>query len=81
MRSVLESLEPKAVWKYFDVVANTPRPSTKEEKLRNYVISEAKRLGLPYEVDKAGNLVVRKPAAKGRESAPMTALQGHLDMV
>ena len=81
MRSVLENLEPKAVWKYFDVIANTPRPSTKEEKLRNFVIGEAKRLGLPYEVDKAGNLVVRKPAAKGRESAPMTALQGHLDMV
>jgi dipeptidase D len=81
MRSVLENLEPKAVWKYFDVIANTPRPSTKEEKLRNIIIGEAKRLGLPYEVDKAGNLVVRKPAAKGRESAPTTALQGHLDMV
>src|SRR6185369_13636220 len=81
MRSVLENLEPKAVWKYFDLIANTPRPSTKEEKLRNIIIGEAKRLGLPYEVDKAGNLVVRKPAAKGRESAPTTALQGHLDMV
>jgi dipeptidase D len=32
-------------------------------------------------VDEAGNVVVRKPAYPGRESAPVTALQGHLDMV
>ena len=32
-------------------------------------------------MDEAGNVVVRKPAYPGRESAPVTALQGHLDMV
>src|SRR3954471_1097065 len=81
MRSVLENLEPKAVWKHFDAIASIPRPSKKEEAARNYVLGEAKRLGLEATVDKVGNVVVRKPAAKGRESAPPTALQGHLDMV
>ncbi len=32
-------------------------------------------------MDEAGNVVVRKPAYPGREAAPVTALQGHLDMV
>ncbi|HZX32420.1 MAG TPA: aminoacyl-histidine dipeptidase, partial [Rhodocyclaceae bacterium] len=31
--------------------------------------------------DEAGNLIVRKPASPGRESAPGTVLQAHLDMV
>lgn len=31
--------------------------------------------------DRVGNLVIRKPAHAGRETAPMTILQGHLDMV
>jgi dipeptidase D len=36
---------------------------------------------LSSQQDSAGNLIVRKPARPGRESAPMTLLQGHLDMV
>ena len=46
-----------------------------------YVLATAKKLGLEAKADRAGNVVVRKPASKGRERAPMIALQGHLDMV
>ncbi len=81
MRPVLENLEPKEVWKYFDAISDIPRASKKEEAVRDYVQSEAKRLGLESQLDSAGNLIVRKPATKGRENAPMAALQGHLDMV
>jgi len=81
MRSVLQNVEPKVIWKHFDAISNIPRASKKEAKVREYVVGEAKRLGLPCTVDAVGNVVVRKPAAKGRESAPVTALQGHLDMV
>ena len=81
MRSVLENVEPKAVWKHFDAISDIPRASKKEGKVRDYVIGEAKKNGLQYKVDGAGNVIVRKPAAKGREKAPVTALQGHLDMV
>ena len=44
-------------------------------------LSIASRLGLESVQDKVGNTVIRKPAHKGRESAPMALLQGHLDMV
>jgi dipeptidase D len=81
MSSVVTELEPKIVWKHFDALTQIPRPSTKEDAARKYVISIADKLGLEHVQDKAGNLVVRKPARPGREHAPMAALQGHLDMV
>jgi dipeptidase D len=81
MTSALTELEPKPVWKHFAAIAAIPRPSTKEAAVRDYVLSIASRLGLESVQDKVGNTVVRKPARKGRESAPMALLQGHLDMV
>ena len=81
MTSALIDLEPKPVWKHFDVLAATPRASTKEAAARGYVLSLAKRLGLEATHDGVGNTVIRKPACPGRESVPMTLLQGHLDMV
>jgi dipeptidase D len=81
MNSALVDLEPKQVWKHFDALAFTPRPSTKEAAARDYVLSIAKKHGLEAVQDAVGNTVVRKPARPGRESAPMALLQGHLDMV
>jgi dipeptidase D len=79
--TALANLEPQPVWKHFDRIAAIPRASTKEAAAREYVLGIAKRLGLESTQDRAGNLVVRKPARPGRESALMTLLQGHLDMV
>ena len=79
--SVLQELEPKAVWKHFEALTQIPRGSGNEAGARQYVLAQAKRLGLEAVVDKVGNVVVRKPARPGRESAPTAVLQGHLDMV
>jgi dipeptidase D len=81
MTSALADLEPKALWKHFDKLAATPRPSTKEATAREYVLSIARAKGLEAVHDGVGNTVIRKPAHKGRENAPMALLQGHLDMV
>jgi len=81
MTSALKDLEPKQVWKHFDALAAIPRASTKEAAAREYVLAQAKRLGLEAVHDGVGNTVIRKPAHPGRESAPMALLQGHLDMV
>ncbi len=77
----LSQLEPKQLWKHFEVLTTIPRPSGKEAKAREYVIAQAKKQNLEVVEDKVGNLVVRKPAHPGREQAPMALLQGHLDMV
>src|SRR5450631_1612959 len=81
MTPALVDLDPQAVWKHFDVLAATPRASTKEAAARNYVLAQAAKLGLKTTQDAAGNVVVTKPARPGREGATMALLQGHLDMV
>ncbi|HTW31736.1 MAG TPA: aminoacyl-histidine dipeptidase [Candidatus Sulfotelmatobacter sp.] len=81
MTSALLNLEPKEVWKHFEALSQIPRASTKEAAAREYVLAQARRLGLETIHDNAGNTVIRKPAHPGRESAPMALLQGHLDMV
>jgi dipeptidase D len=81
MTSALQDLEPKRLWKHFDALAAIPRASTKEAAARDYVLAQAKRVGLDAVHDKVGNTVIRKPARPGRENAPIALLQGHLDMV
>jgi dipeptidase D len=79
--TAMAGLEPKELWKHFDALAAIPRGSGNEAAARDYVLGVAKKLGLEAVQDKVGNTVIRKPAHKGRESAPMALLQGHLDMV
>src|SRR3954469_22113596 len=81
MQSALNGLKPQELWKHFDAIAAIPRASTKEEAARQYVLSIAAKHGLESTQDTVGNLVIRKAAKPGREKAPMTLLQGHLDMV
>jgi dipeptidase D len=81
MVTALEGLEPKEIWKHFDALAKIPRASTKEAAVIDYVLSQAGHSGLEVMQDKVGNMVIRKPAHKGREAAPMVILQAHLDMV
>jgi dipeptidase D len=74
-------LEPRALWAHFDTILTIPRGSKEEGRIRDYVLSVASRHGLDHQVDPSGNVVVRKPASPGRERAPTTILQSHLDMV
>ncbi len=77
----LESLEPASVWRFFAGMSNVPRPSKKEERIRKHILDVAKEHGLAAREDQVGNVIVDVPATKGHEGAPITVLQGHLDMV
>jgi dipeptidase D len=46
-----------------------------------FLLEFAGKHGLESERDEVGNVVIRKPAAKGREGAPSLVLQAHMDMV
>lgn len=81
MGSVLGHLKPELVWYHFEEICKYPRPSKKEEKIAEYVVSVGKRLGLQTEKDKFGNIVIRKPATPGLENLKTVVLQGHIDMV
>lgn len=79
--SELNALQPETLWKYFDEILKIPRPSKKEEKIRDYLISFARERSLNWKTDSAGNLLISKPATKGHEHRPGVILQSHMDMV
>jgi dipeptidase D len=81
MNQSLQSLKPERLWFYFGEVLKIPRPSKKEEKIIEYLVSFGKKNNLETLRDKVGNVIIRKPASPGLEKAPSVCLQGHVDMV
>ena len=77
----LTKLAPCEVWTEFEAITRVPRPSKKEEKIRDYLVGWAKEHGLEYRCDETGNVVIRKPATTGYEGRPTVILQSHMDMV
>ena len=77
----IQELAPRDVWQYFYQITQIPRPSHQEEKIQQYILDEAARLGLPVERDARGNIRVCKAGSAGRENEPGVILQAHLDMV
>lgn len=73
--------EPQALWGYFHAINQLPRPSRKEDKFREYILSEATRLNLKTHVDEVGNVIVYVPASPGYESHETVIIQNHMDMV
>ena len=69
------------VWHYFEEICKIPRPSKKEEKICSYIHQFAEKHKLSYKHDKAGNIVINKPATTGKENIPTVILQCHVDMV
>ncbi|MBU0620745.1 MAG: beta-Ala-His dipeptidase [Gammaproteobacteria bacterium] len=76
-----QDLSPALVWSHFSTLCAIPRASYQEAALRQHLIDWAVSHGIAHEVDAAGNLILKKPASPGCESAPGVILQGHLDMV
>ncbi|HHF56281.1 MAG TPA: cytosol nonspecific dipeptidase, partial [Thermoplasmatales archaeon] len=74
------NLKPELLWKYFEEISSIPRCSKHEEKVAEYVVNVAKKLGHEVMRDDVGNVIVRKKAT-AYENAPMVTLQAHLDMV
>lgn len=74
-------LKPASVFHYFNEICQIPRPSKKEEKIVEYLKEFGKKHGLETKVDEAGNVLIRKPATKGKEHLKTVILQSHVDMV
>ena len=77
----IKDLNPALVWNIFDQITKVPRPSKKEDKIREYLVNFAKEHGIEYKTDAIGNVAMFRPATKGYENAPRVILQGHMDMV
>jgi dipeptidase D len=81
MSDQVRTLEPQDLWGHFADLNSVPRPSKKEERVRQFMVDFGKKLGLPTRVDGIGNVIITKPASAGMEDRHKVILQSHLDMV
>ena len=79
--SEILNLKPERVWYYFNEICKIPRPSKKEERIAAWLVNFGKANNLETLTDKAGNVLIRKPATKGKERTKTVVLQSHMDMV
>lgn len=74
-------MESARVFSIFSEITKIPRESGHEEHIIKYLQNFAGSRGLECKTDKAGNVVIKKPATAGMEQAPTVILQSHSDMV
>lgn len=77
----IKNLNPECIWRNFDALTKIPRPSGHAEKIQQFLLDFAKKVGVEAFQDPAGNIVMRKPATPGFENRKGVLLQAHMDMV
>ena len=78
---VLDQLEPKRVFSFFEDLCAIPHGSGNTKAISDYCVKFAHDRGLEVHQDSLNNVVIVKPATPGYEAAPTVIVQGHLDMV
>lgn len=65
----------------FSKLAAIPRKSGHEQAVSDFLKGYLTELGFSVVQDEQNNIIADKPATAGLENAPLTILQGHMDMV
>lgn len=65
----------------FKRITRIPRESGHEEPMTAFLCEWAEAHALEFKKDSTGNVLITKPASKGKESARTLVLQAHQDMV
>jgi len=81
MSESISGLDPRLVWEHFDKILKIPRPSKKEEKIRQWLLDWTKENNFAAASDEPGNIVISIPATPGYDKSPAVVLQAHMDMV
>ena len=81
MERVLEKIDYRNIFKYFEEISNIPRGSGNNQKISDYLVKFAVDRGLKVYQDKALNVVIYKDATPGLEDVPGIIIQAHMDMV
>ena len=71
----------KRVMDIFLEICAIPRPSGREEKMGEFLMSFAAARGLASRKDEVGNVLISEPATPGYENRRTVILQAHQDMV
>lgn len=79
--AVLENIEPKEVFHFFEEINQIPRGTFNTKGVSDYCVNFAKERGLEVIQDQWNNVIIKKPGTAGYENSAPVILQGHLDMV
>lgn len=79
--TVLENLEPRKVYKYFEEICGIPHGSYNTKAISDYLVEFAKNKNLRYIQDNSNNVIIFKDGTKGYEASLPVMIQGHMDMV
>lgn len=74
-------MNSETVLSWFKEITTVPRESGHEEQIISYLQNFALSRNLECRTDKAGNVLIVKPASTGYEGVPVIVLQSHSDMV
>lgn len=77
----IANLQPSCIWRNFDALTKVPRPSGHLEKVQQFLLDFAKRVGIEAFIDEGNNIVMKKPATPGMERRKVVLMQAHMDMV
>ncbi len=58
----IKDLKPALVFGIFDQITKVPRPSKKEEKIRQFLLDFAAEHNIAVKTDAIGNVLMSKPA-------------------
>jgi dipeptidase D len=78
---MVEGLAPQAVLRHFIDLSAIPRVPGHQRPVSDFIAGYVRSLGLPVIQDEHLNVIARKPAYPGYETAPTIMVQAHLDMV
>ncbi len=78
---MLENLEPKNVFQYFEEICSIPHGSGNIDAISDYLVRFAKDHGLWVKQDELKNVIMIKEASEDRKGKPPVMIQGHMDMV
>ncbi len=78
---MLENLNPKKVFHYFEEIAAIPHGSGNIGAMSDYCMKFAESHGLKAVKEDCGNVIIYADGTEGYENSAPVILQGHLDMV
>ena len=78
---ILENIEPKEVFYYFEELCKIPHGSFNTKPVADWLVDFAKNNNLEYSRDNSDNVIIIKEATSGYEEKEAIILQGHTDMV
>ena len=79
--AILEHLEPRGVFRFFEELCAIPHGSSNTKAVSDWLMDFARERGLEAYQDGLNNVIIIKEATSGYESVEPVILQGHMDMV